>query len=396
MGLLSRQSEQLKRQLADAHKRIAELEAKLARRANRDILTDTLLTLSAFRAQLELDVQRAHRYQRPLSVAIIDVDGFRQINLNHGYGAGDAVLVAVGGVIAQMTRTHDLACRMGGDEFAILLPETGSQGTHPLAERILIALEDQQAGPVRGISVSIGIAALRPQQTPEQLLAAANTALGQARIGGGGRAAVFSGATEGGERPDDPAHGDVIAALATALQERDQYTGDHSESVVDVAGRIGETLALDAEQVSKLRTAALLHDVGKVGVPDDILHKPGPLDEREWEVMRQHPVIGERILRAIPGLGGVAKIVRHEHERWDGKGYPDGISGDQIPIGARIILACDAYHAMTSDRPYRAAMSHTDAVAELTRNAGSQFDPNVAEALVGYLYGRRQGGVTTL
>ncbi len=396
MGLLSRQSEQLERQLADAHKRITELEAELARSANRDSLTDTLLSLGAFRTQLELDVQRAHRYQRPLSVAIVDVDGFRQINLNHGYGAGDSVLVAVGGVIAQMTRTHDLACRMGGDEFAILLPETGSQGAHPLAERILIALEDQQAGPIRGISVSIGIAALRPRQTPEQLLAAATTALGQARIGGGGRAAVFSGAAEGGEHTDDPAHGDVIAALATALQERDQYTGDHSESVVDVAGRIGETLALDAEQVSKLRTAALLHDVGKVGVPDDILHKPGPLDEREWEVMRQHPVIGERILRAIPGLGGVAKIVRHEHERWDGRGYPDGISGDQIPIGARIILACDAYHAMTSDRPYRAAMSHTDAVAELTRNAGSQFDPNVAEALVGYLYGRRQGGVTTL
>ncbi len=127
-------------------------------------------------------------------------------------------------------------------------------------------------------------------------------------------------------------------------------------------------------------------------MPDDILHKPGPLDEREWEIMRQHPVIGERILRAIPGLGGVAKIVRHEHERWDGKGYPDGLAGEQIPIGARIILACDAYHAMTSDRPYRAAMTHTDAVAELTRNAGSQFDPNVAEALVGYLYGQRQAG----
>jgi HD-GYP domain-containing protein (c-di-GMP phosphodiesterase class II) len=166
--------------------------------------------------------------------------------------------------------------------------------------------------------------------------------------------------------------------------------------VVDVAGRVGEALALDEEQISKLRTAALLHDIGKVGVPDEILHKPGPLDESEWEIMRQHPIVGERILRAIPGLGGVAKIVRHEHERWDGKGYPDGLAGEEIPIGSRIILVCDAYHAMTSDRPYRMAMSHTDAVAELTRNAGSQFDPNVAEALVGYLYGRRQTGITGL
>ncbi len=307
MGLLSRQSELLESQLADARRRIAELEAQLARSSSRDVLTDSLLTLRAFRAQLELDVQRAHRYQRPLSVAIVDVDGFRSINLNHGYGTGDSVLMAVGGVISQMTRTHDLACRMGGDEFAVLLPETGSSGARPLAERILVALEDAQAGPVRGISVSIGIAALHPRQTPEQLLDAANTALGQARIGGGGRAAVYSGAERGGEHATEGAQGDVVAALASALQERDQYTGDHSESVVDVAGRVGEALALDAEQISKLRTAALLHDIGKVGVPDDILHKAGPLNEREWEIMRQHPVIGERILRAIPGLGGDRK-----------------------------------------------------------------------------------------
>ena len=151
-------------------------------------------------------------------------------------------------------------------------------------------------------------------------------------------------------------HGDVIAALASALQERDRYTGEHSESVVDLTARVGEALALDSEEISRVRTAALLHDIGKVGVPDEILHKPGPLTEREWEIMRQHPAIGERILRAIPGLGAVARIVRHEHERWDGKGYPDGLAGAAIPVGSRIILACDAYHAMTSDRPYRKAM----------------------------------------
>ncbi len=396
MGLLSKQGDVLESQLQEARKRIAELEAELSRSSTRDQLTESLLTLHAFRAQLELDVQRAHRYRRPLSVAIIDIDGFRSINLNHGYGAGDQVLVAVAGVIAQMTRAHDLACRMGGDEFAVLLPETGSHDAHQAVERILIGLEDVAAGPVRGISVSIGVAALRPKQSPEQLLASANKALEQARASGGGRAAIASGGDDGEEVAPDPGHGDVVAALASALQERDQYTGEHSESVVDVAGRVGEALALDEEQISKLRTAALLHDIGKVGVPDEILHKPGPLDEREWDVMREHPVIGERILRAIPGLGSVAKIVRHEHERWDGKGYPDGLAGEEIPIGARIILVCDAYHAMTSDRPYRAALTHTEAVAELTRNAGTQFDPNVSEALIGYLYGRRQAGITGL
>jgi diguanylate cyclase (GGDEF)-like protein len=396
MGLLSKQGDVLEIQLQEARKRIAELEAELSRSATRDQLTESLFTLRAFRAQLELDVQRAHRYRRPLSVAIIDIDGFRNINLNHGYGTGDQVLVAVSSVISQMTRAHDLACRMGGDEFAVLLPETGSSDAHQAIERILIGLEDVVAGPVRGVSVSIGVAGLHPKQTPEQLLASANKALAQARAGGGGRAAIYSNGGDGEEVAPGLGRDDVVVALASALQERDQYTGDHSESVVDVAGRVGEALALDAEQIATLRTAALLHDIGKVGVPDEILHKDGPLDEREWEIMREHPVIGERILRAIPGLGGVAKIVRHEHERWDGKGYPDGLAGEEIPIGARIILVCDAYHAMTSDRPYRSAMSHSEAVAELTRNAGTQFDPNVAEALVGYLYGRRQTGITGL
>ncbi len=209
---------------------------------------------------------------------------------------------------------------------------------------------------------------LEPGQSPEALLAAASSALETARAGGGGQAAVYSTAAEGAIGVDAlaGAHGDVIAALASTLGERDRYTGDHSESVVDLAARVGESLALDAEQVARLRTAALLHDIGKVGVPDEILHKPGPLDEREWEIMRQHPVIGERIIRAIPGMGAIARAVRHEHERWDGGGYPDGLSGEQVPIEARIILACDAYHAMISNRPYREAMSHREAMAELT------------------------------
>ncbi len=163
-----------------------------------------------------------------------------------------------------------------------------------------------------------------------------------------------------------------------------------------MAAKVAEYLALDPAEIARVRTAALLHDIGKVGVPDEILHKEGPLDDREWEIMRQHPVIGERILRAIPGMGAIARAVRHEHERWDGKGYPDGISGDEIPIESRIILACDAYHAMVSDRPYRKAMSEAEAIAELGNNAGTQFDPDVTGVLVGYLYGRRQSGLTAV
>ena len=383
-------------ELAAARQRVGELEEELIRVSQRDPLIPSLLSLGAFRTQLELDVARAHRYARPLTVALLDIDRFRHLNLERGYAAGDAVLVAVGGLIAQRTRVHDLACRMGGDEFGFLLPETDAIAAQQSIERILVELEDLEAGGVRGVSVSVGIAALEIGGKPESVLAAARAALEQARTGGGRQAVVFGGYAENRDAVLELGHGDVIAALASALQERDRYTGDHSESVVDLTAKVGEALALDSEEISRVRTAALLHDIGKVGVPDEILHKPGALTDREWEIMRQHPAIGERILRAIPGLGDVARIVRHEHERWDGKGYPDQLAGAEIPVGSRIILACDAYHAMTSDRPYRKGMDHAEAMAELTSNAGTQFDPEVVEALVGYLFGRRQAGLTAV
>jgi diguanylate cyclase (GGDEF)-like protein/putative nucleotidyltransferase with HDIG domain len=380
--------------LAKARARILELETELARLSARDLLVPSLLTLGPFRAQLHLDVQRALRYGRPLSLAVLDIDRFRHLNLSRGYGVGDMVLTAVGELISASTRAHDLACRAGGDEFLLLLPETGVNEARGVIDRILVDAERVKAADQVGISLSAGLTALQPHGDADDLLGQAHAALELARADGGGRCTmsdeldVIDGATEAllGTTAE------VVTALAQALEERDAYTGEHSESVVDLAGRVAEELALDGHEVKTIRSAALLHDIGKVGIPDEILHKAGPLDEREWEIMRQHPVVGERIMRAIPGMGAVARIVRHEHERWDGTGYPDGLAGEEIPIGARIILACDAYHAMTSDRPYRAAMSHHMAMSELTTNAGSQFDPNVVETLVGYLYGRRQAG----
>ena len=382
-------------ELGAARQRIGELEEQLTRVSQRDPLIPSLLSLGVFRTQLELDVAQAQRNQRPLTVALLDIDRFRQLNLEHGYAAGDAVLAAVAGLIAKQTGVRGLACRMGGDEFAFLLPETGPAAGEAI-ERLLVEFEDLEAGGIRGVPASVGIAALAMGDKPESVLAAARAALDQARARGGRQAVVFGGSSEDGDAALHPGQGDVIAALASALEERDRYTGEHSESVVDLTARVGEALALGGEEISRVRTAALLHDIGKVGVPDEILHKPGPLNDQEWEIMRQHPAIGERILRAIPGMGDVARIVRHEHERWDGKGYPDRLAGAEIPVGSRIILACDAYHAMVSDRPYRKAMEHTDAIAELSGNAGVQFDPDVVEALIGYLFGRRQAGLTAV
>jgi HD-GYP domain-containing protein (c-di-GMP phosphodiesterase class II) len=181
-----------------------------------------------------------------------------------------------------------------------------------------------------------------------------------------------------------------LVALGTALEARDGYTGGHGEATVALARGVAERLGLTDAAVAEVEAVALLHDVGKIGMPDSILRKPGKLDEREWAVVREHPLIGERILRQVPGLDRVARGVRHEHERWDGAGYPDGLTREAIPLPSRITLVCDAYHAMTSDRPYREKMSHESAAAELRGGAGTQFDPAVVRALLDAL-GERNG-----
>jgi HD-GYP domain-containing protein (c-di-GMP phosphodiesterase class II) len=171
-------------------------------------------------------------------------------------------------------------------------------------------------------------------------------------------------------------------ALVAALQAREGYTAEHSRSVVELSLAVGRELGLDDQELVALGQVALLHDVGKIGVPDAVLLKPGPLEAGELEAMREHPAIGERILAAVEGLRHLAPAVRAEHERWDGSGYPDGLAGEAIPLASRICLACDAYDAMTTDRPYRRALATEDAIAELRRGAGAQFDPRVVEALL--------------
>jgi len=391
----------LARELAEAHRRIAELELEHARERQREGRTDPLtgcLSLRYFRGRLAEEAERARRHRRPLSLVLIDIDDFRDQQRRHGFRVGDDLLVAVGAVLRAGTRSQDLVCRTGGDEFAVLLAETTTADAQTCLERMLLELEVLETGPIRGTSVSMGIAAYEgASDAPEELLARAARALARARAEGGGRIAVHSdGVEQAVASGEETPHRDVVEALAVALLERDRYTGEHSESVVEMAGSVARSLGLSPVEIERVRAAALLHDVGKVAIPDAILHKPAPLDEQEWQLMAQHPVIGERILRVIPGLGSVARIVRHEHESWNGTGYPDGLAREAIPIGSRIILACDAYHAMTTDRPYRAAMSYGEAIEELLRSAGRQFDPRVTQTLVGYLYGQQQAGLLAI
>ena len=173
-----------------------------------------------------------------------------------------------------------------------------------------------------------------------------------------------------------------VRTLLAALQARDFYTSSHSKQVVGLASAVARRLGLDQGARRDIEQVALLHDIGKVGIPDAILQKQGPLDDQEWQLMRQHPIVGEHIIAGTPGLSRLAPAMRAEHERWDGGGYPDGLAGEQIPLASRITLACDALNAMTSDRPYRSAMTLGRAEHELRSCAGTQFDPQIIELLL--------------
>jgi HD-GYP domain-containing protein (c-di-GMP phosphodiesterase class II) len=183
----------------------------------------------------------------------------------------------------------------------------------------------------------------------------------------------------------------TIEALSTALTARDGYTGSHSQETLWFVRAVAEELRLSAHECEYVADVALLHDIGKIGIPNEVLHEPGRLNDEQWEIMKQHPVIGETIVKTIPGLEEVARAIRHEHEHWNGGGYPDGLRQGEIPLASRIVLVCDAFHAMTSDRPYREAMSVSDARLELSENAGTQFDPQVVGALL-HVLDRREPG----
>jgi diguanylate cyclase (GGDEF)-like protein/putative nucleotidyltransferase with HDIG domain len=387
------QQDVLLEELARLRARVAELEAEHARGLRLDSVTG-LLSARAFRGRLSEEAERARRYQRALTVAVIAIDDFQALELRHGFKAGDELLVAVAGRLSASTRSGDLIGRTGQAEFGLVLPEAPAEGALPGLERLLVELETVGDGAIRAAGASMGLAALERGMSAEGLLARARLACEHALSTGGGRAVLADDTEVAGDEAEAPQR-EAIEALAVALLERDRYTGEHSEAVIEMSGSVARNLGCSAHEVERVKSAALLHDIGKVAIPDEILHKPGPLNDDEWRLMKQHPVIGERILRVLPGLGNVARIVRHEHERWDGGGYPDGLAGEHIPLGSRIIIAADTYHAITSDRPYRAARSHSDAVEELTRCAGTQFDPDVTAALIGHLYGAGQAGQLT-
>jgi two-component system, cell cycle response regulator len=321
-----------------------------------EAITDALTGL-ANRRQLLVDLSQAlHRASgsERIRLAFFDLDGFKSYNDSFGHPAGDALLRRLGTLLARATAGSGTAYRLGGDEFCVLLRD----GAPAVAvERARSALSARGEG--FEITASCGQAELPSEaQTPSEALRIVDQRM-------------YAEKAQRSSRVARQTH----ELLLRILREREPDLGEHAEGVARDAAQMARALSLSAEERDVIHRAAELHDIGKIAIPEEILRKEGPLDATEWELMRRHTLIGERILDTAPALRPVASIVRASHERWDGAGYPDGTAGEEIPLGARIIFVCDAFDAMTSDRPYARSMSEADAIAELRRHAGTQFDP---------------------
>ena len=358
-----------------------------ALRAMRLALTDPLTGLGNhrhFHERLQRELEAAQESSVPLVLCLIDIDDFKTINDRFGHPAGDRVL---SGVAARLRQDGE-AFRLGGDEFGLLLPGHDEHSALRAATSIVARICLREIEHVGTVRASAGLAIFPAHGVGrDELVRLADSALYWAKEHGKNQARMYrpdvvelAALKRLAAGPDRAARYRAAASLAKAVDARDTYTGSHSERVAELAARIAERIGAEAEQVELTRLAASLHDLGKLAIPEEILRKPGPLTDGERLVLERHPQIGFRMLESL-GVDRVAECVLHHHERWDGAGYPDGLPGPSIPIGARIIFVADAYDAMTSDRSYRPKLSRVDAIAELERCAGTQFDPEIVAAL---------------
>src|SRR5829696_478084 len=340
-------------------------------------LSDSLTGLGnhrAFHEDVKREIQRRGRTGSTFSIVMLDLDGLKQINDTLGHQVGDERIRAVAECIRITMRASDAAYRTGGDEFMVLLPNERAWGAFTFAQR----LQREAAEHRTDLSVTCGVAESSSFESTDTLVRRADLALYDAKRSGrriviyaDGLAPKPSASPE--ERATQHHHRLLATALARAVDAKDAGTRNHSETVSTLCVLIAQALGLDAPRTERLRLAGLLHDVGKIGVADAILQKPGMLTEDEWVTMREHVTVGHTIVGAAE-LADEAQWVLHHHEHVDGTGYPDGLRGEDIPLESQIILVADAFEAMTANRPYRAARPVDDAVAELARCAGRQFD----------------------
>jgi two-component system cell cycle response regulator len=336
--------------------------ARLLRASQNEALADALTGLGNRRALLA-DLERrlsSAREDFPFTLVLFDLDGFKQYNDSFGHPSGDALLRRLGGKLEAHLGAGGRVYRIGGDEFCALI--NAPRGAWE-AEVQAAALALSEQGEGFAIECSHG-SVLLPSEAQDSSTA---LTIADQRMYADKRAGRATAAQQ------------CKDVLVSAVAERNPELGAHGHDVAELAGTVATAFSLPQDEIEAIRQAAELHDVGKVAIPDAILQKPAALDEGEWAFMRRHTLIGERIIATAPDLGRAARLVRSSHENYDGSGYPDGLARKEIPLGARIIAVCDAYDAMITDRPYRGAMGEQDAVAELRRCAGTQFDPLVVD-----------------
>jgi len=378
--------------LRNLQRRLETAREEEIERLGRAALTDNLTGLRnhrAFQEDVARELLRAGRTGAALSLVVLDLDNLKQVNDAHGHQAGDEQLKALARAALATVRGSDAAYRLGGDEFALVLPGEQAWAALRAVQRLQASLEtagckDWRPTCTAGIAQSDGLVAR------DTLLRRADLALIEAKRSHR-QALVYSDElaprTLEPDREAAEHHTKTLAtALARAVDAKDSYTRSHCETVSELCALIAGALGLDDERTGRLRLAGLLHDVGKIGIPDAVLQKPAGLTDEEFELMKTHVTLGHSIVSGAE-LDQEAEWILHHHERLDGRGYPDGLPADDLPLESRIILVADAFEAITTDRPYRKARSESQALAELEEHAGSQFDPDCVAALRRALHG---------
>lgn len=401
--------------LAEAYTGLETAHATIQKQA----LTDALTGLPNHRAlmdQLAKEFDRAHRYYRPFSLLFFDADRFKHVNDTYGHGAGDAVLYQIGERAGSILRGGDTLGRFGGEEFVALLPEADTSEASTVAERIratIAARPMANAEVAEGIpmSVSIGIATYPIdgdgekdllQQADDAMYLAKQLGRNQVRTALEGRQAsadpdlmlLLQEAEQGetlerqGQNPEQIKEGYIlkmISSLMFLVEQRDPAMNEHSHRVCDLATAIAQELALEPREIFRIGTAALLHDIGKVGLPDALLRKAGQFSVKERELLREHPHLGAQILQTNPFLHDLMPAVLHHHERWDGTGYPQQLAGEHIPLAARIIAVAESYDVMLREHSYQVSHTPQQVLEELQRGIGTQFDPMIVQSLLAVL-----------